>query len=124
MGTALEATTQPLTALLITTDCTCMHNAQCSRSHYNTLLDRRSLMWLVVTFAGDAPHPIHPLQCEDHNGRGEYSLTLHSEELAYKSGPVQENTPWQWDLCACVLCVWTTGYKASCYNSQGVEMWG
>ena len=68
MGTTPVATTQTLTALLTTTHCTCIHNAQCSCSHYNTLLDQWSLVWLVVTFAGDTPHHIHPLWCEDTTG--------------------------------------------------------
>ena len=43
--------------------------------HMTALLSGRSLMWLVGSFAGDAPDSTYPLQSGGHNGGGEH-LTL------------------------------------------------
>ena len=43
--------------------------------HMTALLSGRNLVWLVGSFAGDAPHSTYPLQSGSHNGGGEH-LTL------------------------------------------------
>ena len=40
--------------------------------HMTTLLDGRSLVWLVGSLAGDTPHFTHPLQIGGHNKGGDH----------------------------------------------------
>ena len=94
--------------------------------HMTTLLGGRSLVWLVGSFAGDAPHSTHPLQSGCHKGGGDHltpSALRGPHPLEWTS---TGGHPIVIGMCACVCCVCgpCTGASLAVTTHRVVAVWG